>query len=60
MATYQVTVFTTDFVYAATFNNVYIKLVGADHESDRSWLLNFKGALNFVKGAVSLECPSPC
>ncbi|XP_041641068.1 arachidonate 12-lipoxygenase, 12R-type-like [Cheilinus undulatus] len=53
MVNYEVTISTADVVTATTFNNVFIKLVGTDGESDRSRLFNIKGALAFVKGAVS-------
>lgn len=55
MASYDVTVSTAKIVAATTFNNVFIKLVGEDGESERKWLLNFKGAAAFMKGAVSLR-----
>uniref|UniRef100_A0A674P1B9 Arachidonate epidermal lipoxygenase 3 n=1 Tax=Takifugu rubripes TaxID=31033 RepID=A0A674P1B9_TAKRU len=44
MLSYDVTVSTADIVAATTFNNVFIKLVGEDGESERKWLINFKGA----------------
>lgn len=55
MASYDVTVSTGNIVAATTFNNVFIKLVGEDGESERKWLVNFKGAAAFMKGAVSLR-----
>lgn len=57
MVKYEVTVFTTDVADAVTFNDVFIKLVGTDGESDRIWLDRYKGALSFVRGAVSLKRP---
>uniref|UniRef100_A0A674MAC2 Arachidonate epidermal lipoxygenase 3 n=1 Tax=Takifugu rubripes TaxID=31033 RepID=A0A674MAC2_TAKRU len=42
MLSYDVTVSTADIVAATTFNNVFIKLVGEDGESERKWLINFK------------------
>eukprot|EP00066_Takifugu_rubripes_P007136 XP_003972437.1 PREDICTED: hydroperoxide isomerase ALOXE3-like [Takifugu rubripes] len=53
MLSYDVTVSTADIVAATTFNNVFIKLVGEDGESERKWLINFKGAAAFMKGMVS-------
>ena len=55
MVRYEVTVFTANLTTATTFNNVFIKLVGTDGESDRTWLMGFKGAASFYKGAVSLD-----
>lgn len=57
MPSYDVTVSTADIVSATTFNNVFIKLVGEDGESERQWLVNFKGAAAFMKGMVSLRFP---
>ncbi|TNM85874.1 hypothetical protein fugu_008145 [Takifugu bimaculatus] len=42
MLSYDVTVSTADIVAATTFNNVFIKLVGEDGESERKWLVSFK------------------
>ncbi|XP_061573356.1 hydroperoxide isomerase ALOXE3-like [Cololabis saira] len=53
MSTYKVTVFTTNGVAATTFNNVFVKLVGTEGESERTWLWNLKGPLAFTQGAVS-------
>lgn len=55
MVDYKVTVFTSNATTATTFNNVFIKLVGTDGESERKWLIGFRGATAFVKGAVSLN-----
>lgn len=55
MVYYHVTVSTAFVAAAGTFNNVFIKLVGEDGESVRKWLISFKGAAAFVKGAVSLR-----
>ncbi|XP_035515648.1 arachidonate 12-lipoxygenase, 12R-type-like [Morone saxatilis] len=60
MVFYKVTVSTAAVVSATTFNNVFIKLVGTDGESERKWLMGFKGASAFVSGAVStftVSCP---
>ncbi|XP_073321825.1 polyunsaturated fatty acid lipoxygenase ALOX15B-like [Pagrus major] len=60
MVNYKVTVSTSHATAATTFNNVFIKLVGEDGESDREWLIGFRGATAFVKGAVSsfnVSCP---
>uniref|UniRef100_A0A669ENB4 Arachidonate 12-lipoxygenase, 12R-type n=1 Tax=Oreochromis niloticus TaxID=8128 RepID=A0A669ENB4_ORENI len=53
MVQYKVTVFTGDILNSTTLNNVFIKLVGTDGESDRTWLMGLKGASSFVRGAVS-------
>ncbi|XP_030593547.1 arachidonate 12-lipoxygenase, 12R-type-like [Archocentrus centrarchus] len=53
MVVYEVTVFTGNSVNSTTFNNVFIKLVGTDGESNRKWLMSLKGASSFVRGAVS-------
>ncbi|XP_060914323.1 polyunsaturated fatty acid lipoxygenase ALOX15B-like [Labrus mixtus] len=58
MVKYQVTITTGAIAGASTFNHIFIKLVGTDGESGRSWLRNFKGALAFTTGAVS--CFSIC
>lgn len=55
MVTYKVTVTTATRVHATTLNNIYIKLVGTDGESEREWLISLKGAASFTIGAVSLE-----
>uniref|UniRef100_A0A3Q1ILX8 Arachidonate 15-lipoxygenase B-like n=1 Tax=Anabas testudineus TaxID=64144 RepID=A0A3Q1ILX8_ANATE len=58
---YKVTVYTGDLVGATTLNNVYIKLVGTDGESQRQWLIGLKGAAAFIKGQVStftVSCPT--
>lgn len=60
MVKYEVTISTASLVAATTFNNVFIKLVGTDGESERKWLADLKGALSFVRGAVSLKYPSLC
>ena len=51
MAQYKVTVFTGSIAQAGTMNKLYIKLVGAEGESDHRWLANLKGG--FYQGAVS-------
>ncbi|XP_065813787.1 polyunsaturated fatty acid lipoxygenase ALOX15B-like [Labrus bergylta] len=53
MANYEVTVSTGNLLYANTFNNIYIKLVGTDGESNHTWLLNISGPLAFNTGAES-------
>lgn len=55
MLNYDVTVSTADVAAATTFSNVFIKLVGEDGESERTWLVSIKGAAAFIKGAVSLR-----
>ncbi|XP_062283872.1 polyunsaturated fatty acid lipoxygenase ALOX15B-like [Scomber scombrus] len=60
MGEYEVTVFTGNLAFANTFNNVFIKLVGTDGESNRTWLVNIKGAAAFGQGKVSsfsVSCP---
>nr|XP_013764704.1 PREDICTED: arachidonate 12-lipoxygenase, 12R-type-like [Pundamilia nyererei] len=51
MVQYEVTVLTGDRLNSTTLNNVFIKLVGTDGESDRTWLMGLKGATSFVIGA---------
>ncbi|XP_041840057.1 polyunsaturated fatty acid lipoxygenase ALOX15B-like [Melanotaenia boesemani] len=61
MVNYCVTVFTSDRVGATTFNNVFIKLVGTNGESERKWLVSLRGASAFVKGATAsftVSCPT--
>ncbi|XP_054460533.1 polyunsaturated fatty acid lipoxygenase ALOX15B-like [Anoplopoma fimbria] len=53
MVNYTVTVSTTNLAAASTLNNVFIKLVGTDGESESTWLVSLKGALTFMRGAVS-------
>ncbi|XP_036955734.1 polyunsaturated fatty acid lipoxygenase ALOX15B-like isoform X2 [Acanthopagrus latus] len=53
MVDYEVTVFTGSLDHATTYNDVYIKLVGTDGESHRTRLIDYKGPLAFIKGAVS-------
>ncbi|XP_034446549.1 hydroperoxide isomerase ALOXE3-like [Hippoglossus hippoglossus] len=53
MVNYEVTVYTTNCALATTINNVYIKLVGSEGESNRSWLWGFKGSLALFKGDVA-------
>uniref|UniRef100_A0A3B3ZWG6 Uncharacterized protein n=1 Tax=Periophthalmus magnuspinnatus TaxID=409849 RepID=A0A3B3ZWG6_9GOBI len=57
MSEYQVSVFTGNVAYANTFNNVYIKLVGKDGESQRTWLT---GAGWFLVGlsTFTITCPA--
>uniref|UniRef100_A0A3Q3G2V2 Arachidonate 15-lipoxygenase type B n=1 Tax=Labrus bergylta TaxID=56723 RepID=A0A3Q3G2V2_9LABR len=60
MANYEVTVSTGNLLYANTFNNIYIKLVGTDGESNHTWLLNISGPLAFNTGAVSSTFTLSC
>ena len=53
MVNYEVTVSTGKLVGAATFNDVFIKLVGTDGESER-----VKRTLPPTSGTVSLKYPS--
>uniref|UniRef100_A0A3Q1K0N4 Arachidonate 15-lipoxygenase type B n=1 Tax=Anabas testudineus TaxID=64144 RepID=A0A3Q1K0N4_ANATE len=58
---YKVTVYTGDLVGATTLNNVYIKLVGTDGESQRQWLIGLKWPVAFIGGEVStftVSCPT--
>ncbi|XP_019956753.1 polyunsaturated fatty acid lipoxygenase ALOX15B-like [Paralichthys olivaceus] len=60
MVNYEVTVFTTNWALAATNNNVFIKLVGTEGESNRSWLRGFKGTPALWSGEVAhftVNCP---
>ncbi|XP_042340950.1 polyunsaturated fatty acid lipoxygenase ALOX15B-like isoform X2 [Plectropomus leopardus] len=60
MVSYEVTVSTGNLAGATTINNVFIKLVGTEGESDRKWLMGFKGASSFMRGVVSsfsVSCP---
>ncbi|XP_061586510.1 polyunsaturated fatty acid lipoxygenase ALOX15B-like [Cololabis saira] len=61
MAEYEVAVFTDNRVAATTFNNVFIKLVGTEGESERTRLVSKKGMFLFTRGAVSyftVWCPT--
>ncbi|KAM3864529.1 arachidonate 12-lipoxygenase, 12R-type-like [Diretmus argenteus] len=61
MVKYEVTVTTSCRLYSTTMNNVFLKLVGTDGESKRTWLISFKGIAAFYKGAVSkfsVSCPT--
>ncbi|XP_034043739.1 hydroperoxide isomerase ALOXE3-like [Thalassophryne amazonica] len=61
MLLYEVTVFTGNLSLATTFNNVYVKLVGTDGESSRTWLVSSKMLAGFFRGAVTVFkvwCPT--
>ncbi|KAM9769969.1 uncharacterized protein ACNS7B_007030 [Menidia menidia] len=61
MVNYEVTIFTSDLIASATLNNVSIKLVGTEGETEHSWLMSLKGPLAFIRGAVAsftVPCPS--
>uniref|UniRef100_A0A1A7WEZ7 Arachidonate 15-lipoxygenase, type B n=3 Tax=Iconisemion striatum TaxID=60296 RepID=A0A1A7WEZ7_9TELE len=61
MMKYEVTVFTSNRVSATTLNNIFIKLVGTDGESERKLLLSLRGASAFVRGAMAsftVSCPT--
>uniref|UniRef100_A0A671WZW8 Arachidonate 15-lipoxygenase type B n=1 Tax=Sparus aurata TaxID=8175 RepID=A0A671WZW8_SPAAU len=61
MVKYKVYVTTANFAQATTTNNIFIKLVGEDGESSRTWLTSLKGAAAFYCGAeskFSLYCPT--
>ncbi|XP_055364147.1 hydroperoxide isomerase ALOXE3-like [Betta splendens] len=51
MVDYEVTVSTDNRLQATTLNNIYLKLVGTDGESQRKWLMGLKGATAFIRGA---------
>ena len=54
MLTYKVTVTTGRVSMGATSNDIFIKLVGREGESDRSKVSSFMGAAaNFLQGTVS-------
>lgn len=55
MVKYEVIVTTANLAQAATTNTVFIKLVGTDGESKRTWLKSIKGAATFFVGAVSQQ-----
>ncbi|XP_068583902.1 polyunsaturated fatty acid lipoxygenase ALOX15B-like [Cebidichthys violaceus] len=60
MVNYKVAVATSNLATASTFNNVFIKLVGTDGESERTWLESIAGPLSFISGKVSsftVSCP---
>ncbi|KAM4604000.1 polyunsaturated fatty acid lipoxygenase ALOX15B-like [Polymixia lowei] len=61
MEDYEVTVATGKRTNATTTNNVFIKLVGTDGESERKWLINKLGAAAFFRGLEStftVPCPT--
>lgn len=61
MVNYKVTVYTGSNVGATTLNHIYIKLVGENGESIRTWLMGLKGAASFYKGTSSeftVACPN--
>uniref|UniRef100_A0A087Y4B0 Lipoxygenase domain-containing protein n=1 Tax=Poecilia formosa TaxID=48698 RepID=A0A087Y4B0_POEFO len=53
MVDYEVTVYTANRTAATTFNNVFLKLVGTNGESERKRLLSLRGPSAFVRGAVA-------
>ncbi|XP_078138881.1 polyunsaturated fatty acid lipoxygenase ALOX15B-like [Centroberyx gerrardi] len=61
MVKYEVSVTTANLAQATTMNNVFIKLVGTDGESKRTWLTSLKGTAAFYLGAeskFSVSCPT--
>ncbi|XP_035516964.1 arachidonate 12-lipoxygenase, 12R-type-like [Morone saxatilis] len=61
MVKYEVIVTTANLAQATTTNNVFIKLVGTDGESKRTWLTSIKGTATFYLGAesnFSVSCPT--
>lgn len=55
MVKYELEVTTANFTQACTTNTVFVKLVGIDGESKRTWLKSIKGAAAFFMGMVSLH-----
>ncbi|XP_013863199.1 hydroperoxide isomerase ALOXE3 [Austrofundulus limnaeus] len=58
---YEVTMFTANRVSATTLNDIFIKLVGTDGESERKHLVSLRGASAFIRGAVAgftVSCPT--
>ncbi|XP_073323093.1 hydroperoxide isomerase ALOXE3-like [Pagrus major] len=58
MVDYDVTILTGNRAYSTTINNVFVKLVGTDGESNRTWA---KGPLSVLAGTVyhfTLSCPN--
>ncbi|KAF1378127.1 hypothetical protein PFLUV_G00186870 [Perca fluviatilis] len=53
MVNYEVTVSTGNLACATTFNDVFVKLVGTDGESKRTWI---KGTISFTHGTL-ICCP---
>ncbi|KAI4833476.1 hypothetical protein KUCAC02_016374 [Chaenocephalus aceratus] len=60
MVNYKVTVSTSGPLNSTTINNIFIKLVGTDGESDRTWLYNFTGPLAFSAGQVTSSFNMSC
>ncbi|TKS68301.1 Hydroperoxide isomerase ALOXE3 [Collichthys lucidus] len=61
MVKYEVFITTAKQAQAMTTNNVFIKLVGTDGESKRTWLKSFKGSAAFYPGTetkFSVSCPA--
>ncbi|KAM9333234.1 arachidonate 12-lipoxygenase, 12R-type-like [Pholidichthys leucotaenia] len=60
MVNYKVKVFTASNLASSTSNNIFIKLVGKDGESERKWLMGIKGVSSFIGGTASsftVSCP---
>ncbi|XP_078022726.1 arachidonate 12-lipoxygenase, 12R-type-like [Epinephelus lanceolatus] len=55
MANYEVTVKHDELAFAGTRNRIFIKLVGTDGESKRTWLHTYMGLLNIDK--LPVKCP---
>ncbi|XP_075888123.1 polyunsaturated fatty acid lipoxygenase ALOX15B-like [Nelusetta ayraudi] len=61
MVKYELEVTTANFGQASTTNNVFVKLVGIEGESKRTWLTSMKGAAAFFMGMTtrfSVCCPT--
>lgn len=55
MVKYELEVTTANLAQACTTNNVFVKLVGIEGESKRTWLKSIKGAAAFFMGMVSVH-----
>lgn len=55
MVKYELEVTTANLGQACTTNNVFVKLVGIEGESKRTWLTSIKGAAAFFMGMVSVH-----
>ncbi|XP_029950946.1 arachidonate 15-lipoxygenase B-like [Salarias fasciatus] len=60
MVKYEVIVYTGNLAGAATMNQVFIKLVGTEGESKKTWLASLKGVTDVIRGAApgfNVSCP---
>ncbi|KAJ8387445.1 hypothetical protein AAFF_G00156830 [Aldrovandia affinis] len=59
MVTYNIEVTTGNILHSSTMNNVFIKLVGTEGESDRTMLFNLKGGFyQGMTGKYRVCCPT--